>query len=138
MQTNKTIMTETNTTETIEFAIHPAVIRQLIENQAGTLSKAVLEGVMNGVDAMVDRKGKDKPRVDITLEFDHVIIRDNGRGFTSREEILDVFRVFGLPQTATKTYGRFRIGRGQLFAQGRTTYTSGLPFEAWGALAGGA
>lgn len=113
------------TEETIDFAIHPAVIRQLIENQAGTLSKAVLEGAMNGIDAMAGRTGNDRPRVDITLALDHVIIRDNGRGFASRDEILDVFRVFGLPQTTEKTYGRFRIGRGQLFAQGQTTYTSG-------------
>ena len=112
-------------TENISFAIHPAVIRQLIEDQAGTLSKAILEGVMNGVDAMAGRAGTDRPRIDIELAFDHVVIRDNGRGFSSREEILDVFRVFGLPQTEQKTYGRFRIGRGQLFAQGRTTYTSG-------------
>jgi hypothetical protein len=51
-QTNQT--TVSKNTETIGFAIHPAVIRQLIENQAGTLSKAVLEGVMNGIDAMRD------------------------------------------------------------------------------------
>lgn len=110
-----------------KFEIHPAVIRQLIENQAGTLAKAVLEGVMNGVDAMyVDgRLAVDEPRIDIDLTFDNLRIRDNGRGFQTQEEIEMVFKVFGLPHAeGDARFGRFRIGRGQLFGQGKTTYTS--------------
>ncbi len=114
---------------TVAFEIHAAVIRQLIENQAGTLAKAVLEGVMNSIDALVDEHGTlwtDEPRVTVDIDYDGLVIRDNGRGFSSREEIERVFKVFGQPHVeGDAKFGRFRIGRGQLFAQGITVYRSG-------------
>ena len=37
--------------ETIAFTMHPQLLYSVIQRQAGTLNKAILEGVMNGVDA---------------------------------------------------------------------------------------
>jgi hypothetical protein len=105
--------------ETCEFDIHPAVFYDVVLRQAGTLGKALLEGVQNSVDAKATR-------CDITLSADKVTIKDDGVGFRDRSEIDTFFRVFGLPHTEServaKTYGQFRIGRGQMFAFGRNVW----------------
>lgn len=122
-------MTPTNTSQ-VEFNIHPAIIRQMIEDQAGTLPKAVLEGVMNSADA-IDRARKagtlpdGKGCIKIEMTCDRIRVTDNGIGFQTRDEICEVFRTFGLPHEAGDArFGRFRIGRGQTFAQGRCSFRS--------------
>lgn len=72
---------------------------------------------MNSVDAGATR-------CEITLTDTTAQIADDGRGFRSKEEIYQWFEVFGAPQTEEKTYGRFRIGRGQLFAFGKNRWTT--------------
>lgn len=103
------------------FEAHQNLLMDVIKRQAGSLSKAVLEAVMNSIDAGAKH-------VHVLLDADQLIIRDDGRGFTSAKEIRNNFRVFGLPQDelekATKTYGHFRMGRGQLFAFGVNTWTT--------------
>jgi hypothetical protein len=48
-----------------------------------------------------------------------VVIEDDGKGFASRDEIERFFRTFGTPhEEGDATYGRFRMGRGQMFAFG--------------------
>lgn len=96
-----------------KFRMHSKLLFDVILRQAGSLSKAVLEAVMNSVDA------KAKQCV-ISVTEDKVIIDDNGVGFKSQTEIENWFEEFGRPhdENEQKVYGRFRMGRGQLFAYG--------------------
>lgn len=107
-------------TEKRPFKMHPRLLRDVIERQAGTLSKAALEGVMNGVDAGATE-------MHVTLTTDRLRIVDNGCGFTTRDEI-ENFDTFGKPhEEGDATYGRFRMGRGQMMAFGHNLWRSG-PF----------
>jgi Histidine kinase-, DNA gyrase B-, and HSP90-like ATPase len=107
-------------TERRSFSMHPRLLYDVIRRQAGSLGKAVLEAVMNAADARATQ-------VEITIEPDRVLIIDDGQGFRSREEIERFFEVFGQPHDASeqKTYGTFRMGRGQLFAHGRNRWRTG-------------
>lgn len=101
-----------------DFQMHHNLLRDVIEKQAGTLDKAVLEGVMNAVEAR-------SPKTEITLTPDTLTIRDYGKGFETRDEVLAAFEVFGKSderKKEDKRWARFQMGRGQLFAFGRTTY----------------
>lgn len=108
---------ETPQVERRRFQIHRKIIYDLIFRQAGSLSKAVLEGVMNSVDA----KAK---TCRVSLTPTHVTIEDDGKGFESAEQIHEWFEVLGQPHDASegKRFGQFRIGRGQLFAYGRNVW----------------
>lgn len=102
-----------------QFTMDPNLLVSVIKSQAGTLSKALLEGVMNSVDAGA-------PRVDITLDEKRFVIEDSGRGFSSEEEIRNWFGRFGTPhKEGDAIFGRFRMGRGQMFAFARTIWRSG-------------
>lgn len=103
---------------------HENLILQVIKRQAGTLSKAVLEGVMNAIDAGAQN-------ISVTVGTSTVTISDDGRGFESEESIKQVFEVFGQPHDLDEggiskdaKFGTFRIGRGQLFAFGVNTWRS--------------
>jgi hypothetical protein len=103
-------------TEDIEFGMHPHLLWDVINRQAGQLSKAVVEGVMNSVDA-----GAKACHVEVTQK--KVVISDDGKGFASRQEIMDNFKEFGRPHVeGDARYGRFRMGRGQLFAFGTSEW----------------
>lgn len=106
--------------ETRNFRMHPQLLMDVIQRQAGTLSKAILEGVMNGIDAGARK-------IAVSLTPNQLTITDDGRGFESRQNIEKFFEVFGQPheEGENKTFGTFRMGRGQLFAFGRNTWTSG-------------
>ncbi len=101
------------------FKMHARLLYDTIFSQAGTLSKAILEGVMNSVDAKATK-------CEIVLSDQSVRIIDDGMGFQSREEIEKNFEVFGQPhaESEKKTYGRFRMGRGQLLAYGVNVWTT--------------
>lgn len=105
--------------ETRQFKMHQKLLYDVIRRQAGTLSKAVLEAVMNSVDAKATR-------CTITVNPSRIMISDDGQGFRTREEIEQWFEVFGQPHDPVegKTYGTFRMGRGQLFAFGKNTWTT--------------
>src|ERR1051325_290463 len=105
------------TEETRRFQMHHQLLHDVILRQAGTLGKALLESVMNAVDARATR-------CEISLTADSVIVQDDGIGFRSREEIEQFFEVFGQPhQTGEeKVYGTFRMGRGQMFAFGHNLW----------------
>jgi len=97
-------------TEKREFRAHQHLIVQQIKNQAGTLTKALLEAVMNGIDAGASR-------IDVTITPDSFEVRDDGCGIQDRKLIEEFFEMFGTPhQEGDAKFGRFRIGRGQLFA----------------------
>lgn len=100
------------------FTMDPNLLVSVIRSQAGTLTKALLEGVMNSLDAGATR-------VDITLDTHSFSIADNGRGFASEEEVRLWFGRFGTPhQAGDAQYGRFRMGRGQLFSHAASVWTS--------------
>lgn len=103
----------------IDFTVDPAILHSVIKSQAGTLQKALLEGVMNGIDARAKR-------IIVTLTSDHFIMSDNGRGFRNRTEIEQWFRRFGTPhKEGDATFGKFRMGRGQMMAFAKTTWRTG-------------
>jgi hypothetical protein len=96
--------------ETRRFTVHPEIIYSLIVAQAGSLGKAVLECVMNSIDAHATR-------VDITVDANTIRIKDDGQGFRTRTEIEKWFEVFGFPHAeGDRDYGKFGIGRGQLWS----------------------
>ena len=113
-----------------EIKAHPKLLFDIINRQAGVLSKALLEAVQNSIEAC------DNPNdaiVDITLdthgasqygEGATVTIRDNGRGIRNRTEIEEYFLTFGTPHEASehKTWAQFRMGRGQVFSYGKNTW----------------
>lgn len=96
--------------ESRKFSVHPEIIYSLIKAQAGSLSKAVLESIMNSIDA-----GATQVTIDITRTKLKIV--DDGHGFRSRKEIEDCFEVFGFPhEEGSRLYGQFGIGRAQMWA----------------------
>jgi hypothetical protein len=104
----------------IEFKMAPKLLLDVIQRQAGSLGKAIIEGVMNSADA-----GATECRVQVTEC--RVQIKDNGKGFRTEKEVEEWFGTFGTPHAAEeeKVYGTFRMGRGQLFSFGRNVWTTG-------------
>lgn len=108
--------------EVVQFDMHPNLLLDVIKRQAGTLAKAILEGVMNSVDA----KCKE---CRVTITANRVTIQDDGKGIMEREHIDKFFKTFGQPHTKeeAKIYGTFRMGRGQMFSFGVNKWRTG-PF----------
>gem|GEM_PF-2462208 len=105
-------------TESRNFKMHPELLWSVIKSQAGTREKALLESVMNAVDAGATR-------CDIYINEDEYTVKDDGRGFQSRQEIENFFETFGTPHAeGDADYGTYRMGRGQLFAFSRTLWRS--------------
>jgi len=102
-----------------QLKVHPHLIYDVITMQAGSLSKAVTEGIQNCFDAQATR-------CDIKIDGEHFEITDNGRGFASRDEVEAFFETFGTPHQKTEytKFARFRIGRGQIFSFAHTTFIS--------------
>ena len=90
--------------EKIELKLHRRMIRLTIERQAGSLSDAICEGIMNSIDA-----GCTELEVEITPT--RVRIADNGAGM-DEETIRNRFATLGQPpeENQTKTYGVFCVG----------------------------
>ncbi len=99
------------------FKINPKAIRDIITRQAGSLHKAILEAVMNAIEAGATL-------IEIVAEGKHLSIYDNGRGIRTRKEIKDFFEHFSNPhsQSEAKIWAQFRMGRGQIFSFGRNTW----------------
>ena len=76
------------------LTVHPHLIYDVITMQAGTLSKAIQEGVQNTFDAGATR-------CDVRLTSAQFTVTDDGKGFGSREEVEQFFEVFGLPHEPT-------------------------------------
>jgi len=102
-----------------QFSVAPGIIYHLIVAQAGSLGKAALECVMNSTDA-------GSTRIDIDITKKTIRIRDNGQGFRTRQEIKDYFDIFGFEhKEGDRTYGKFGIGRGQLWSFCSTSWRTG-------------
>lgn len=109
-----------NQAEKVQFELHESLLEHYFKRQAGSLWKAIVEGIMNSIDAHATR-------VTVTLNNASVLIEDDGKGFSDRSEVDNFFKVIGMPPQAgeVKTYGCFRMGRGQLFAYGKNEWRSG-------------
>ena len=105
--------------QTRTLKMHQNLLYHTITRQAGDIAKAVLEGIMNSVDA-------DATFCEIELTQDSLTIMDDGRGFKDSQEIDEFFETFGTPhEEGDATYGTFRMGRGQIFAFGKNLWQSG-------------
>lgn len=107
------------TAEVRKLSLHPLAIHTFIKAQAGSLGKAISEAVMNSVDAFAST-------VEITLSTAGFTIADNGQGFRDRDEISAWFETLGFPHDDGnhRTYGKFGMGRAQMWAFARTTWYS--------------
>lgn len=102
----------------LPFELDPQIIHHIIYSQAGSIGKAVIELIMNSVDAKA-------AAVRLTLTKEGFHCADDGTGFASREDVLRYFGRFGTPhQVGDATYGRFRLGRGQIMAHAKTDWVS--------------
>jgi hypothetical protein len=102
-----------------EFKADPNLVLSVIRDQAGTVSKAILEAVMNSVDS-------DSRKCEVTFTPTGFEIIDNGKGFKTAQEIDQYFQTFGTPHVAGDAeFGRFRVGRGQLMSYGVNVWRSG-------------
>lgn len=73
----------------------------------------------------VDARAKN---VNITITGKNISCTDDGDGFATKEDVLRYFGRFGTPHAeGDATYGRFRLGRGQIMAYGRLSATQLLP-----------
>jgi hypothetical protein len=106
----------------LDFELDPQIIHHIIYSQAGSIGKALIELIMNSVDAQATR-------VALTITKTGFACSDDGNGFLSREDVIRYFGRFGTPhQEGDATYGRFRLGRGQIMAHAITHWRS----NAWG------
>jgi len=112
----------TTNSEIRNFKVSKAIIISLIKSQAGTPEKAMMENIMNAIDAGATR-------VEVTTGREGYTVDDNGRGFESRDQVEAYFETFGFDHAddalqASRTYGQFGIGRGQQWNWARTSYRS--------------
>lgn len=102
----------------IAFELDPQIIHHIIYSQAGSIGKAIIELIMNSVDAGATV-------VDLTLTKDGFTCKDDGNGFANRQDVLRYFGRFGTPhEEGDATFGRFRLGRGQIMAHAKTVWES--------------
>lgn len=102
----------------LQFELDPQIIHHIIYSQAGSIGKALIELIMNSVDA-----GAKSVQLEITKSGFR--ISDDGNGFVSREDVLRYFGRFGTPhEDGDATFGRFRLGRGQIMAHAKTWWRS--------------
>jgi hypothetical protein len=115
--------------------MHPKLLLDVIGRQAGTLDKAMLEGIMNAIEAMNALKMNGgqchEEKIYVTYEKTEtsgtIVIKDFGKGITTEEEIENFFETFGTPhdENEHKIYAQFRMGRGQMFNFGKNTWRTG-------------
>ena len=108
-----------STSETRQLSLHPLAIHTFIKAQAGSLGKALSEAVMNSLDAFA-------ANVNVQLTTNGFVIEDDGQGFKAREEIAAWFETLGFPHDEGnhRMYGKFGMGRAQMWAFARTVWTS--------------
>lgn len=111
-----------NNQESRALKVDGNLLVSLIYNQAGSISKAILEAIMNAIDAKAS-----EVKVYINSDGIHYEVHDNGIGFSSTKEIQKYFEVFGFDHsqdTRERVYGQFGMGRAQLWAFSRTLFIS--------------
>ncbi len=102
----------------LDFELDPKIIHHIIFSQAGSVGKAIIELVMNSVDANASK-------VSISISAEGFYCQDDGCGFANIEDVKRYFGRFGTPHAeGDATYGRFRLGRGQIMAHASTQWSS--------------
>lgn len=102
----------------LPFELDPQIIHHIIYSQAGSIGKAIIELIMNSVDANASR-------VQLEITKEGFTCSDDGQGFATRDDVIRYFGRFGTPhQEGDATYGRFRLGRGQIMAHASTIWQS--------------
>jgi len=101
------------------LSAHADTIYSLIQRQAGSLSKAIVECVMNSIDAFATA-------VEIKLTSRRLEVIDNGIGFKSKDQITAWFEELGFfhEEGNHRTFGKFGVGRAQLWAYGDSRWTT--------------
>lgn len=101
-----------------DFRATEGLLNDVMRKQAGSIEKAILEAIMNSVDA-------DATEVRVTIDEDQIVIDDNGDGLT-QDDIEMYFEQFGYKDDdiEDKEFGKFRMGRGQIFNFGRNIWHS--------------
>ena len=118
--------------------MHKKLLLDVIKKQAGSLEKAILEGVMNSVEA-----GATSVVCNFSVNDDNdkasLSIHDDGIGISTEKELIEHFETFGTPHDESENviWKQFRMGRGQMFAFGKNTWrTSTFKMEVdidnWG------
>lgn len=99
-----------------EFEQTKKLLEDVMTKQAGSIEKAYLEAVMNAVDAGAEN-------IEFYISEHDTKIHDDGSGMTP-EEVERNFKVFGqyYGEDEEKDFGKFRMGRGQLFSFGVNTW----------------
>jgi len=112
-------------TEERTLQAHDKLLLDVIRKQAGTLQKAVTEGTMNAIEAggsATHIKLWEEPQMGVENAPNKAFltIKDDGCGIKTQEEIEAHFETFGTPheESEGKTWAKFRMGRGQMFAFG--------------------
>ncbi|ELF6204798.1 TPA: ATP-binding protein [Pseudomonas putida] len=102
----------------LPFELDPQIIHHIIYSQAGSIGKAIIELLMNSVDANASS-------VQLSLSREGFVCCDDGHGFASRQDVVRYFGRFGTPHSdGDAVYGRFRLGRGQIMAHAKTVWRS--------------
>lgn len=102
----------------LPFELDPQIIHHIIYSQTGSIGKAIIELLMNSVDARAST-------VRLSLNRHGFTCSDDGQGFASRDDVIRYFGRFGTPHDeGDATYGRFRLGRGQIMAHASTIWRS--------------
>jgi hypothetical protein len=119
-------------TETRTLQADPNLLLDVMRKQAGTLQKAVCEGTMNSIEAgataihikLWEEPPTEEEKAQGSRGKAFVTIQDDGLGIKTRKEVEMHFERFGTPHDASenKTWAKFRMGRGQMFAFGKNTW----------------
>lgn len=101
------------------LSAHADTIYSLIQRQAGSLSKAIGETVMNSIDAFATE-------VQIQLTPSGLVVIDDGTGFKSKDQITTWFEELGFfhEEGNHRVFGKFGVGRAQLWAYGDSRWTT--------------
>lgn len=105
------------------FSLDPDMIMKLIFGQAGTQAKAFLESIMNSVDS-----GSTYIKIDFNTDGSGYTIEDDGCGFKTRDEVIELFGCFGWDHSKLENnkreFGSFGLGRAQHFGFGSQIWLS--------------
>ena len=106
--------------EVRDFRFDTNLIYEAIIRQSDSVVGAFAELVQNSADAGATK-------CEVFFDEDGFTVSDNGRGFKSREEIINWFEIFGKPHDHEdhRRFGKFRMGRGQIMGYAATVWTSG-------------
>lgn len=103
--------------------VDDSIIKTLIHQQAGSIEKAILELVMNEIDAKATR-------VDINISDDlkRIEVSGDGHGFRNNDDIIKLFGDLGFDHSTEeeanreRRYGLFGLGRTQVFSFGACSW----------------